>query len=433
MNLETINLCVVGLGYVGLPLAVEFSKQRKVVGFDVNEARIKQLSSGFDVTNEVSTRQLTSAINLRFTSESRDLAACNCFVVAVPTPIDKNFKPDLSLLASAATIVGQHLKGGDLVIFESTVFPGATEDFCAQILAETSGLNLATEDNLDEQQIFHLGYSPERINPGDSNRKLTDIVKVTSGNTTRTAEVVDELYSTIIEAGTHRAHSIKVAEAAKVIENVQRDVNIALMNELAMIFHRLDLDTNAILNAAATKWNFLDFRPGLVGGHCIGVDPHYLIHKAHEVGYIPQLIQTSRQINEEMANFVAERFVKSMLQKKIDVSRAQVLVLGVTFKENCNDTRNSKVVNLIESLQSFNCTVDAFDPIVDKDMLHGLLQDCFVEEPLSKKYDGILLAVPHEQLILSENLERLRLYGKDKHVFFDLKSALPGDVLGETL
>ena len=284
-----------------------------------------------------------------------------------------------------------------------TVFPGATEDFCAQILAETSGLSLATEDTLDDLHTFHLGYSPERINPGDPTRKLIDIVKVTSGNTSRTAKVVDDLYSTIIEAGTHLAQSIKVAEAAKVIENVQRDVNIALMNELAMIFDRLNLDTNAVLEAAGTKWTFLNFRPGLVGGHCIGVDPHYLIHKAHEVGYIPQLIQTSRQINEEMANFAAEKIVKSMLQKKIDVSRAQVLVLGVTFKENCNDTRNSKIVNLIECLQSFNCSVDTFDPLVDK----GMMLEFFTIASLKNHHSKMMASFcsSHDQLIASETLK----------------------------
>lgn len=416
LNLKDARLAVIGLGYVGLPLAVEFGKQLPVTGFDISAARIAALRAGHDSTLEVSDEALAAASQLSYTETLADLQHCNLFIVTVPTPIDEHRQPDLQPLLRASESVGKVLKPGDIVIYESTVYPGATEEDCVPVLERVSGLKF----NVD----FFAGYSPERINPGDRQHRLPNIRKVTSGSTPEVAALVDALYSRIIVAGTHRAPSIRVAEAAKVIENTQRDVNIALINELALIFNRMDIDTEAVLQAAGTKWNFLPFRPGLVGGHCIGVDPYYLTHKAQAIGYHPEIILAGRRLNDSMGIYVASQLVKAMLRQRIQVDGARVLVMGLTFKENCPDLRNTKVVDVIRELREYNVVVDVHDPWIDAAEArreYGLEP---ISQPQAGQYDGILLAVAHQQF-KAMGEAALRALGKPAHVLYDLKYILP--------
>lgn len=406
-------VAIIGLGYVGLPLAAEFGKSRPVLGFDIKAERIAELKAGQDHTREVSSEDLGAAQHLRFTSDPSDLAAATIFIVTVPTPIDAHKRPDLTPLIRASETVGRALKHGDIVIYESTVYPGATEEDCVPILERVSGLKF----NVD----FFCGYSPERINPGDKAHRLTTIRKVTSGSTRETADTVDALYASIIHAGTYKAQSIQVAEAAKVIENTQRDLNIALINEFAIIFNRMGLDTEAVLQAAGTKWNFLPFRPGLVGGHCIGVDPYYLTHKAEALGYHPQVILAGRRINDAMGSYVAGQMVKAMLKRRIQVNGARVLVLGLTFKENCPDLRNTRVVDLIAELHEYGVKVDVQDPWADPIEARAEYGLELATKPETAAYDGIILAVGHDDY-RKIGPTVLRGYGRPNHVFCDLKS-----------
>ena len=417
MNLSTARLAVVGLGYVGLPLAVEFGKHRPVLGFDINPARVAELQGGHDHTLECSPEQLKAARHLHYSHQATDLKDCQVFIVTVPTPVDGANRPDLTPLVKASQTVGAALKPGDVVIYESTVYPGATEEVCVPELEAASGLKF--------NQDFFCGYSPERINPGDKEHRLPSIKKVTSGSTPAVATAVNALYAQIITAGTHQASSIRVAEAAKVIENTQRDINIALMNELSLIFHKLGIDTLEVLQAAGTKWNFLPFRPGLVGGHCIGVDPYYLTHKAQEVGYHPEIILAGRRLNDSMAAHVADETVKLMLRKSLPVLGGKVLVLGLTFKENCPDLRNTKVVDIVRTLQGYNTQVDVYDPWIDPHEAqreYGLR--CLPELPTSGQYAAIILAVGHQQFVaLGE--AGIKALGQSGAVLFDVKSILP--------
>ena len=416
LNHNNAKLAVIGLGYVGLPLAVEFGKSRPVVGFDINADRIGELRSGHDLTLEVDAEQLKAASQLQYSSQISDLADCNVFIVTVPTPIDAHKRPDLTPLIKASEMIGSVLKRGDIVVYESTVYPGATEEDCVPVLERNSGLRF----NHD----FFAGYSPERINPGDKQHTLTKIVKVTSGSTPEVADFVDRLYSSIVAAGTHKAPSIRVAEAAKVIENTQRDLNIALINELALIFNKLDIDTEAVLRAAGTKWNFLPFRPGLVGGHCIGVDPYYLTHKAEAIGYHPQIILAGRRLNDGMGGYVAAQLVKEMLRRRIHVRGARVLVMGLTFKENCPDLRNTRVVDVIAELRDYGVEVDVHDPWVDPTEAQHEYGLQLVTQPDNNAYDGIVLAVAHQQF-RDMGTTGLRRFGKSDHVLYDLKYVLP--------
>lgn len=409
------TIAIIGLGYVGLPLAVEFGKKRAVIGLDINETRISELRRGVDNTLETDAEELAEAVHLSFTSDIADIASCSIFIVTVPTPIDRHKRPDLTPLIKASETVGKVLKKGDIVIYESTVYPGATEEDCVPVLEKISGLTF----NRD----FFCGYSPERINPGDKEHRLPTIRKVTSGSTPEVAEEVDALYAEIITAGTYMAQSIKVAEAAKVIENTQRDLNIALVNELAIIFNKMEIDTISVLEAAGTKWNFLPFRPGLVGGHCIGVDPYYLTHKAEAIGYYPQVILAGRRINDGMGAYIASEMVKAMMRRKIQVNGARVLMLGLTFKENCPDLRNTKVVDVITELEDYGVQVDVFDPWAD----HAEAQHEYgitpVNAPEKGAYDGIIGAVAHHQFKTLAP-EDIRAFGKELHVVYDLKSML---------
>ncbi len=409
------KIALIGLGYVGLPLAVEFGKKRSVIGFDINQPRINELKNGVDSTLETTNEELKGAIHLTYTANLEDIKDCTIFIVTVPTPIDKNKRPDLTPLKCSSEAVGSILKKGDIVIYESTVYPGATEEVCAPILEEQSGLKF-NED-------FYCGYSPERINPGDKEHRVTTIKKVTAGSTPEIATEVDELYQEIVIAGTHKASSIKVAEASKVIENTQRDVNIALINELALIFNKLDIDTESVLEAAGTKWNFLPFRPGLVGGHCIGVDPYYLTHKALEVGYNPEMILAGRRLNDSMGSYVADKVSKLMTKKRIHVVDANVLIMGLTFKENCPDIRNTRVVDLVEEFNRFNCNVDVYDPWVSKVEAEHEYGIKLINFPKSGKYDAILLVVAHDEF-KELSLAQIKSFGKDNHVLFDIKYLL---------
>lgn len=415
LNLEDLKLAIVGLGYVGLPLAVEFGKQRSVLGFDINVPRINALEGGHDATLEVSDAELASAIHLRFSADGASLSGCNVFIVTVPTPIDEHKKPDLSPLIKASQTIGKVLKHGDIVIYESTVYPGATEEECVPVLEQVSGLKF----NVD----FFAGYSPERINPGDKEHRVTTIKKVTSGSTPDVAELVDALYNQIITAGTHKASSIKVAEAAKVIENTQRDLNIALINELALIFNKMGIDTLSVLEAAGTKWNFLPFRPGLVGGHCIGVDPYYLTHKAQSIGYHPEIILAGRRLNDSMGAYVVSQLVKAMLKRRIHVDGARVLVMGLTFKENCPDLRNTRVVDIVSELAEYNIAVDVYDPWVSVTECQHEYGITPVSELAVDAYDGIILAVAHNEF-RALGAESIRRLGKAEHVLYDLKYLL---------
>lgn len=410
-------IAIIGLGYVGLPLAVEFGKKRQVIGFDINPQRIAQLKAGQDHTRECSAQELQQATHLRYSHQPKDLEDAQIFIVTVPTPVDQANRPDMTPLIKASETVGRALKVGDIVIYESTVYPGATEEVCVPVLEKFSGLKFNTD--------FFCGYSPERINPGDKQHRLPTIQKITSGSTPAVAEEVDQLYKQIITAGTHKASSIKVAEAAKVIENTQRDVNIALMNELSLIFHKLGIDTLEVLQAAGTKWNFLPFRPGLVGGHCIGVDPYYLTHKAQEVGYHPEVILAGRRINDRMASHVADETVKLMLRKNLPVLGSKVLVLGLTFKENCPDVRNTKVVDMIKALHAYNTQVDVYDPWIDvQEAEHEYGMQCLKQAPAQGQYAAIILAVGHHQFIeLGE--QRIKAFGQANAVLYDVKSILP--------
>lgn len=418
MSQDLETLAIIGLGYVGLPLAVEFGKHRPVTGFDIDTARIAELAVHHDRTREVDTADLSAARHLEFTSDVQAIADCRIYIVTVPTPIDAQKRPDLGPLLRASETVGHVLKPGDLVIFESTVYPGATEEDCVPVLERCSGLIL----NRD----FHVGYSPERINPGDKAHRLTSIRKVTSGSTPDAADRVDALYASIISAGTYKAESIRVAEAAKVIENTQRDLNIALINELAMIFNRMGIDTEAVLRAAGTKWNFLPFRPGLVGGHCIGVDPYYLTYKAEAIGYHPQVILAGRRINDSMGAYVAGQMVKALLKRQIEISGARVLVLGLTFKENCPDLRNTRVVDVVRELADYGLGVDIHDPLANPDDARAEYGLDLVQDPALAGYDGVLLAVSHARFV-EQGAQALRAYGKADHVFFDLKSCFEAD------
>lgn len=415
-SIDQARLGIIGLGYVGLPLAVEFGKTFETLGFDVNVGRIGQLRDGLDVTREVSREMLSEATGLSFQSDPEALAACNIYIVTVPTPIDDYKRPDLGPLEAASRTVGASLSRGDVVVYESTVYPGATEEVCVPILEAVSGLTF-NED-------FFVGYSPERINPGDQKHRLPDIMKVTSGSTEEAADFVDKLYASIIRAGTYRTSSVRVAEAAKVIENTQRDLNIALINELALIFHRLDIDTEEVLKAAGTKWNFLPFRPGLVGGHCISVDPYYLTHKAQHVGYHPEVILAGRRINDSMGAYVAERVIKLMTRKGIHVVGSNILVLGLSFKENCPDLRNTGVIDIVRELQVYNAKIDVYDPWVSKEEAEEEYGLKLIDEPAIGQYDGIILAVGHEDF-QSSGAEGLRKYGKSTSILFDVKSIFP--------
>ncbi|MCG3881891.1 Vi polysaccharide biosynthesis UDP-N-acetylglucosamine C-6 dehydrogenase TviB [Psychrobacter sp. Ps3] len=411
-NINNLKIAVIGLGYVGLPLAVEFGKQHSVVGFDINAARIAALNSGTDHTLEVSDVELAQAINLRYSSNIEELKDCNFFIVTVPTPIDNSKQPDLTPLIKASKAIAGLLKKDDIVVYESTVYPGATEEVCIPVLEKVSGLTF--------NQDFYAGYSPERINPGDKEHRVTNILKVTAGSTPEVADFIDEVYKLIITAGTHKAVSIKVAEAAKVIENTQRDVNIALINELAVIFNKMGIDTEAVLKAAGTKWNFLPFRPGLVGGHCIGVDPYYLTHKAQAIGHNPEIILAGRRLNDSMGEYVVTQLVKIMIKKRIQVEGAKVLVLGLSFKENCPDVRNTKVIDIVHELEEYNIEVDVYDPWIDRAEAESEYQITPVEQPITNGYDGIILAVAHSEFV-DMGAEHIRSFGKADHVLYDLK------------
>ena len=412
------KIAIIGLGYVGLPLAVAFGHKQQVVGFDISSSRIDELKSGHDRTRELTTEELGSASHLSLSSDVADIADCTVYIVTVPTPITAAKQPDLTPLLSASALIGGLLKKGDIVIYESTVYPGCTEEDCVPVLEAQSGLTY----NVD----FFCGYSPERINPGDKQHRVADIVKVTSGSTPDVADFVDALYQQIIVAGTHKAMNIRVAEAAKVIENTQRDVNIALINELSQLFSKLNIDTEAVLEAAGTKWNFLPFRPGLVGGHCIGVDPYYLTHKATQIGYEPRMILAGRQINDGMGRYVADQLLASLARKNILPQQATILMLGLTFKENCPDIRNTRVVDVIESLQDAGCQVDIHDPWVDANEVQAEYGFAMCDAPQEGRYDGVVIAVAHDQF--KADHDKIQRFASSKGIIYDLKYVLPADV-----
>lgn len=415
LQLSDLKIAIIGLGYVGLPLAVEFGKKLPVVGFDIQQKRIQELKSGQDHTLEVSPEELKQAMHLSYSANLDDLRSSNFFIVTVPTPIDEFKQPDLTPLIKASTSIGKVLKKGDVVVYESTVYPGATEEVCVSVLEQVSGLKF--------NQDFFAGYSPERINPGDKLHRVTNILKITSGSTPEVADFVDQVYNLVIEAGTHKAASIKVAEAAKVIENTQRDVNIALINELAVIFNKMEIDTEAVLEAAGTKWNFLPFRPGLVGGHCIGVDPYYLTHKAQAIGYHPEIILAGRRLNDGMGAYVVTQLVKGMLKKRIQVEDAKVLILGLSFKENCPDIRNTRIIDIVNELKEYHVNVDVYDPWVDRAEAEHEYGIQPVSTLTDHSYDAIILAVAHHQF-KEMGVEKIRALGKAEHVLYDLKYVL---------
>lgn len=415
MRLAELKIAIIGLGYVGLPLAVEFGKKVSVVGFDISSKRIGELKNGQDHTLEVSPNELQQASELTFTCDLEKLKECNFFIVTVPTPIDDYKQPDLTQLIKASTSIGQILKKGDIVVYESTVYPGATEEVCIPVLEKVSGLEFNTD--------FFAGYSPERINPGDKLHRVTNILKITSGSTPEVAEFIDEIYNLIIEAGTHKASTIKVAEAAKVIENIQRDVNIALINELALIFNRMGIDTEDVLKAAGTKWNFLPFRPGLVGGHCIGVDPYYLTHKAQSLGLHPEIILAARRLNDRMGEYVATQFIKEMVKQRIQVVGSKILVMGLSFKENCPDIRNTKIIDMVQALKEYELDLDIYDPWVDpKEVEHeyGLTP---ITQLQNNHYDAVILAVAHDEF-KNMSLVDFKELLKENYVLYDLKYIL---------
>lgn len=415
LQLSELKIAVIGLGYVGLPLAVEFGKKVPVVGFDIYQKRIDELKNGQDYTLEVSPEDLAEAQYLSYSANLEELKDCNFFIVTVPTPIDEFKQPDLTPLVKASESIGKVLSVNNIVVYESTVYPGATEEICIPVLEKVSGLTF--------NQDFYAGYSPERINPGDKLHRVTNILKITSGSTPEVANFVDQVYNLVIEAGTHKASSIKVAEAAKVIENTQRDVNIALINELAIIFNKMGIDTEAVLKAAGTKWNFLPFRPGLVGGHCIGVDPYYLTHKAQAIGYHPEIILAGRRLNDSMGTYVVTQLVKGMIQKKIQVESAKVLVLGLSFKENCPDIRNTKIIDIVHELKEYHMDVDIYDPWVDVAEAEHEYGVTPVQNVVANSYDAVILAVAHHQF-KNMGVDAIRALGKSSHVLYDLKYVL---------
>ncbi len=424
IKIDEVKIAVIGLGYVGLPLAVNFSKKYPTVGFDVDENRITELLEGKDVTLEFNSDELTEIKSLLFSNNIDEIQDCNVYIITVPTPVDEFKRPDLGPLINASKAIAGILKFDDVVIYESTVYPGATEEDCLPVLENISGLTV----NKD----FYIGYSPERINPGDKNHRLTDIIKVTSGSSPEAASLINDLYKSIIKAGTYKASSIRVAEAAKVIENTQRDLNIALVNELAIIFSRLNIDTREVLDAAASKWNFLPFKPGLVGGHCIGVDPYYLTHKCNEIGYHPEIILAGRRINDEMPYFVANQIIHSMLRKKIHLQNANVLFLGMTFKENCPDTRNSKVVELINIFKSYECNIEVFDPWIEISEFKKYKGINKINKPKNNNYDVVIMAVPHMQFSeLSD--EDIISFCKETYVIYDIPGALNHKIIDKRL
>lgn len=418
MDLQDVRIAVIGLGYVGLPLAAEFSKKRAVMGFDISAQRIKDLQSGIDFTRETTREDLAAATHLSLTTDPDQLRDCNCFIITVPTPIDEHKRPDLMPLLKASETVGKVLSLGDLVIYESTVYPGATEEDCVPVLEHHSGLTF--------NKGFFCGYSPERMNPGDRQHGLTNIKKVTAGSTPEATDFVDALYTEIVTAGTYKVENIKIAEAAKVIENTQRDLNIALINELAMIFNRLDIDTEAVLEAAGSKWNFLPFRPGLVGGHCIGVDPYYLTHKAQAIGYHPEVILAGRRINDGMGAYVVSQLIKAMARRRIQIDGARVLVMGLTFKENCPDLRNTGVVAIVTELYDYNCNVDVYDPWASSEQAEREYGIQLLEQPEAGFYDAIVVAVAHLQF-KEMSAHQFHILGKVDHVVYDLKCVLPAN------
>lgn len=420
MDLNKTKIAIIGLGYVGLPLAIEFSKYFEVIGFDIDKNRIKELKLGIDKTLELTKSEIVNSKNISYTSEVKDIRHCTTYIVTVPTPINLDKQPNLEPLKSASKIVATLLTKNNVVIYESTVFPGATEEVCVPILEEISGLQL----NID----FFVGYSPERINPGDKNHTIKNIKKITSGSTKESLDYIDSLYSKIVIAGTHRANSIKIAEAAKVIENTQRDLNIALINELALIFNKMNIDTEEVLKAAGTKWNFLNFRPGLVGGHCIGVDPYYLTYKAQTLDYQPEIILAGRKLNDGMANYICQKFIEELRNKNIMIENSNVLIMGLTFKENCPDLRNSKVVDLIESLNNNKIKTDIYDPWVAKsDRDNNKFTPNYIDDPKKNNYDGIIIAVGHDHF-KELGIKKIREFGKKNHVIFDVKyTFLPCD------
>lgn len=414
MKVNDIKLAIIGLGYVGLPLAVEFSRNRNVVGFDINDQRIKDLKNAHDITLEISSDELKALQNLEFTNNPKDLQNCNFFIVTVPTPITHDKKPDLKPIIDASKTISSYISPGNFVVYESTVFPGVTEEICIPIIEEQTGLKI-------NENLF-AGYSPERINPGDKIHTLTNITKITSGSNQFAAEIIDELYASIIPAGTYKAPSIKIAESAKVIENTQRDLNIALVNELSKIFNLLEIDTEEVLKAAGTKWNFLPFRPGLVGGHCIGVDPYYLTHKAQLHNYEPEVILAGRRLNDGMGKYVAEQIVRELHNIKVNIFESKILIMGLTFKENCPDTRNSKVFDIINELKENDCSIDVCDPWVETFERNQDFNFIKVASLKNSEYDGIILAVSHDEFV-NLGASKIRELGKSHHVFFDLKSA----------
>ena len=415
LSIKDSKLAIIGLGYVGLPLAIEFGKKRSVIGFDINKKRIDELKNHIDTSLEISSDEFDQSKYISFTYSIDEIKSCTIFIVTIPTPVDKKNEPDLSLLKECCKMIGSFIKKDDLVIFESTVYPGVTEEVCAPIIAKVSGLIF--------NQDFYCGYSPERINPGDKNNRISTIIKITSGSTSDIATKVDALYKEIVTAGTHKAPSIKVAEAAKVIENTQRDVNIALINELSMIFNKLNIDTKSVLDAAGTKWNFLPFKPGLVGGHCIGVDPYYLAHKSLEVGHNPEMIIAGRRINDGMALNVAEQLKKLMIKNGINLINANILIMGFTFKENCPDIRNSKVADLINEISKYNSNIDAYDPWADKSDVKKEYAINLIEKPIEGKYDAIILAVAHNDF-KNMSAREINSFGRENHVIYDLKYLL---------
>lgn len=411
-----LKLGIIGLGYVGLPLALAFAQKREVIGFDVNKDRIKKLKSGVDKNKEFSKKEIKEAKSLKLTDNKNDLMSVNCFIITVPTPVNKNKKPDLKSLKAASKMVSNLLKKRDLVIYESTVYPGCIEEQCVPILEKFSKLNF----NKD----FYCGYSPERINPGDKNHTITNIKKITSGSNSEIAKLVDDLYNEIILVGTHKAKNIKVAEAAKVIENTQRDLNIALINELSIIFHKMNIDTQAVLKAAGSKWNFLPFKPGLVGGHCIGVDPYYLTYKAEKLGYKPKVILAGREINDSMGPYVAKTFISAIKKKKITIKKSKILIMGLAFKENCADIRNSGVEKVINELKKFNCALDFYDPWVSREDIYKVFNKYPINKLKNKTYDGIIIAVAHD-IFKDMGYKIIKGLCKKKFVIFDLKSLFP--------
>ena len=417
-KLKQLKLAIIGLGYVGLPLALEFQKKRSVIGFDIEKKRIQELRSGIDRNIETSSSELKNAKKLNFTYLLDDLKSANCYIVTVPTPINKYKKPNLKPLLAASKIVGNYLKKKDIVIYESTVYPGCVEEQCVPVLEKISKLKFNTD--------FFCGYSPERINPGDKKHTVSNIKKITSGSTPYTTEIVDKLYNQIVNVGTHKAESIKIAEAAKVIENTQRDLNIALINELSIFFNKMNLDTKAILDAASSKWNFLPFKPGLVGGHCIGVDPYYLTYKAKTIGYNPKIILAGRKLNDKMGNYVASELIKAMKKKSIKIKNSKILIMGLTFKENCADIRNSGVKNVVESLKKFNCNIDLFDPWVNPKNIKKVYKINPISSLFKNKYDGIIIAVAHNKF-KKLGLDAIKYLCKKKSVIYDLKNLFKSD------